>query len=117
MICGAVVNTLAFTSTNFIFSRLTDHGTKERKRHDLAKGKLQRARNKWNEDRMKRTDFVNKRLREKNEAKAYINSVDEAVLEYYRVFAKKIKPLPPEPEYQIFIILRKFKQMVNYYLL
>ena len=36
---------------------------------------------------------------EKNEAKTYINNVDEAILQYYRVFAKKIKkPLPPEPE-------------------
>ena len=94
---GAVVNALAFTSTNFIFSRLTDHGVKEHNRHDLAQEKLQRARDKWNEDRMKRIDFINKRLREKNEAKAYINN-DEAMLEYYRVFAKKIKPLPPEPE-------------------
>ena len=34
----------------------------------------------------------------KNEARTYINNVDEAMLEYYRVFAKKIKPLPPEPE-------------------
>ena len=42
---------------------------------------------------MKRLDFINKRLREKNEAKAYINNV-----EYYRVFGKKIKPLPPEPQ-------------------
>ena len=47
---------------------------------------------------MKRLDFINRRLREKNEAKAYINNVDEAMLEYYRVFAKQIKPLPPEPE-------------------
>ena len=34
----------------------------------------------------------------KNEARAYINNVDEAMLEYYRVFAKEIKPLPPEPQ-------------------
>ena len=33
----------------------------------------------------------------KNEARAYINNVDETMLEYYRVFAKQIKPLPPEP--------------------
>ena len=45
---------------------------------------------------MKQLDFINKRLREKNEARAYINNVDEAILEYYRVFAKQIKPLPPE---------------------
>ena len=95
---GAVVNALAFSGTNFVFSRLTDHGAEERKRHDLALEKLQRARDEWNRDRTKRLDFINKRLREKNEARTYINNVDEAMLEYYRVFAKKIKPLPPEPE-------------------
>ena len=95
---GAVVNALAFSGTNFVFSRLTDHGAEERKRHDLALEKLQRARDEWNRDRTKRLDFINKRLREKNEARTYINNVDEAMLEYYRVFAKQIKPLPPEPE-------------------
>ena len=47
---------------------------------------------------MKRLDFINKRLREKNEIMAYINNVNEAMLEYYQVFAKPIKPLPPEPQ-------------------
>ena len=61
-ISGAVVNALVF---NFVFSRLTDHGAEERKRHDLALEKLQRARDEWNRDRMKRLDFMNKRLREK----------------------------------------------------
>ena len=45
---------------------------------------------------MKQLDFIYKRLREKKESRAYINNVDEAVLEYHRVFAKKIKPLPPD---------------------
>ena len=31
---GAVMNALAFSSTSFLFSKLTDHGEKERKRHD-----------------------------------------------------------------------------------
>ena len=88
---GAVVNTLAFSGTNFLFSGFMDHGEKERKRHDLALEKLQRARYEWNEDRMKSLDFINKRLRERNEARAYINNVDEAMPEYYRVFAKKNK--------------------------
>ena len=34
----------------------------------------------------------------KNEARTYFNNVDEAMLEYYRVFSKKIKPLPTETE-------------------
>ena len=62
---GAMVNVLAFSGTNFVFRRLTDHSEEERKRHDLALEKHQRARDKWNEDRMKRLDFLNKRLREK----------------------------------------------------
>ena len=62
---GAVVNALAFSGTNFVFSRLKYHGAEERKRHDLALEKLQRARDKSNRDRMKRLDFMNKRLREK----------------------------------------------------
>ena len=99
---GAVVNALAFSGTNFVFSQLTDHGEEERKRHDLALEKLQRSRDKWNEDRMKRFDFINKRLQEANKARAHTSSVDDAMLEYYRVFAKQIKPLPPEPELSYF---------------
>ena len=47
---------------------------------------------------MKRLDFINKRLCEKNESRAYINNVDEAMLEYYKVFVKQIKPFPQEPQ-------------------
>ena len=47
---------------------------------------------------MKHLDPINKRLREGNEARAYIKNVDDAMLEYYREFGKKIKRLPPEPE-------------------
>ena len=96
-ILSSAVSATGFGGAN-VFSMVTDHSAKECKRHDLALKKLQRAMDKWNEDRMKRLDFINKRLREKNEARAYINNVDEAMLEYYRVFAKQIKPLPPEPE-------------------
>ena len=63
---GAVVNALSFSGTNFVFSRLTDHGAEERKRHDLALEKLQRARDEWNRDRMKHLDLINKRQRERN---------------------------------------------------
>ena len=62
---GAVLNALTFSGTNFVFSKLTDHGEKERKKHDLALESLQMARDKWNKGRMKRLDFINKRLHEK----------------------------------------------------
>ena len=41
---GAVVNALAFSDTNFVFSRPTDYGAEEHKRHDLALENLQKAR-------------------------------------------------------------------------
>ena len=85
-IFSSVVSATAFGGPNLAFSMVIDHGTKERKRHNLPLEKLQRARDKWNRDQMKRLDFINKRLREENEARAY--NVDEAMLEYYRVFAK-----------------------------
>ena len=74
-------------------SVFTDHCEEESKRHDLALEKLQRARDEWKRGRMKHLDFMNKNL-----ARAYIDNVDEAMLEYYGVFAKQIKPLPPEPD-------------------
>ena len=95
---GAGINASAFSGVSLGFCMLRNDGGKERKRHDLAEEQLQRARDKWNEHRMERLDFINKRLREQNKARAYINDTNEAILEYYRVFAKKIKPLPPEPQ-------------------
>ena len=85
---GAAVNALAFSGNNFVFSRVTNHGAEERKRHNLPLEKLQKARDEWNRDRMKRLDLINKRLRERNEARTYIKNVDEAMFEYYRIFEK-----------------------------
>ena len=98
ILSGIFSSVISATAFGGAFSMVTNHGGKGRKRHDLALEKLQRARDKWNEDRMKRLDFINKRISETHEARAYINNADEAMLEYYRVFAKKIKPLPPEPQ-------------------
>ena len=75
-----------------------DHGDGERKRHDLALEMLQRTRDEWNKHQTKRLDFINKRLRVQNRAWTYINNADEEMLEHYRIFARKLKPLPPDPE-------------------
>ena len=95
---GAVVNPLVFSGTNFVFSRLTDHGAEKRKWHDLGLEKLQRAKDNWNRDPMKLLDLINKRLRERDEAMAYIKNVDEAMLWILSRVCKKNKHLPPEPE-------------------
>ena len=95
---SAAVNALEFSGTNYLFSKFSDHGEAERKRHDIALEDLQRDRDKWNQERLKRLDFINKRLRDKKEARNYIGNLDSAMLEYYRVFGVQLKPLPPEPQ-------------------
>ena len=59
---------------------------------------------------MKRLDLINKRLREKNEARLHISNVDEAMVEHYQVFAKQIKPLPPEPQLSDFYHLSEVQR-------
>ena len=49
-ISGAVVNAIAFSSTNFVFLKLMDHSAEECRRHDLALEKVQRARDELNKD-------------------------------------------------------------------
>ena len=79
----------------------------------LALEKRQTARDKQNENRIKRLDFINKKLRETNVAKAYISNVNEPILEYYRIFAKQIKPLPHEPELSDFYHPSENQNMVK----
>ena len=95
---SAAINALAFSGTNYLFSKFSDHGKTERKRHDLALEKLQRDRDAWNKECSERLDFINKRLRERNEARAYLRDFDSAMLEYYRIFGSKLKPLRQKPQ-------------------
>ena len=60
----ALSNTLAFTGSSYLFSRLfKDSIDKERKRHSLAIEQPQKAQIKWAQKRQQRLDFINKQLR------------------------------------------------------
>ena len=97
IIGGAAINAIAFSGSNYLFSKLSDHGEAECKRHDLAMEDFQKARDQWNKERLKRLDFINKRLRDQQHAKEAITNLEDGMREYYRVFGRKIKPLPKEP--------------------
>ena len=58
---GAVVNALAFTGGNFLFSKLgkNQDAEKERERHDKAVEKLEAAQAAWSQKIMQRLDFIN----------------------------------------------------------
>lgn len=65
-----------------------DNGERKHKRHACRwksfKGSVTNG--------IKHPDFINKRLREKNEARVYINNMEKATLKYYQAFTKQIKP-------------------------
>ena len=50
MMGKAVINVLGFSGSNYLFSKLSDHGQAEQKRHDLAMEDFQKARDKWNKE-------------------------------------------------------------------
>ena len=51
---------------------------------------------------MKKLDFMNSRLRETKDAREYISNIDSVILEHYRVFARRVKPLRQEPQLEDF---------------
>ena len=57
-ISGTRINTLGFVGTNYAFSKSGRGDAEvERKHHDLGEEKLQKAKDKWNEYRMKQFGF------------------------------------------------------------
>ena len=101
MIGGALTNALAFSGSNFLFSQMS--GAAERKRHNLAIENLQRERDTWNEQRLARIDFINKKLKEQGHAAKTFKNVDEAMQSYYYLTGEQLEALPPEPQLSDFL--------------
>jgi len=87
MIGGAVVNALAFTGGNYLFSLLgrSDEAEKERKRHDLAIEALQRAESEYQHKRQLRLDYLNQQRRAEQHSMQVFEDVDTAAREYWLV--------------------------------
>jgi hypothetical protein len=88
MVGGALVNALAFTGSNFLFSSMgSNSANEERKRHDKAVENLQKAQTEWAERRTERLDWINNEIRKQNHAAKTFDDVDEAIREYNAVTA------------------------------
>ena len=69
LIGGALVNALAFSGSNFLFSSLSKESIdKERKRQDKAIENLQRAQIGWARKRQERLDYINNQIMKKPKA-------------------------------------------------
>ena len=83
LVGGALVNALAFSVSNFLFSMLRDPGAdEERKRHDKALEQLQSAQAEWSRKRAERLDWINEELRRQGHAVRTFRDVDEAIRQY-----------------------------------
>jgi len=102
MVGGAVVNALAFTGGNYLFSLLGDKSAeaeKERKRHDLAIEELQRAQVKYQHKRQLRLEYLNQRLQAQQHSAQVFEDADAAMREYWLVTGgdeSKLKAVPED---------------------
>ena len=95
---GALINALAFSGTNAAFSLLGDHGGTERKRHDIAVEKLNKAREDWSRERQQRLDLINKTLSDQRHAKQTFSDLGIAMREYSEITNQSLSPLRGEPK-------------------
>ena len=97
LVGGALVNALAFSGSNFLFSSLSGSG-EERKRHDKALEQLQTAQAEWSRKRAERLDWINEELRRQGHAVRTFRDVDEAIRQYNLITAGSGVALAQEPE-------------------
>ena len=97
LVGGAVVNALAFSGSNFLFSTMKHSNLEaERKRHDEAIEELQAAHEKWTKQRTESLDWINDQLKREGHAVKTFRDADEAIHEYSRVSGVSIQ-LSAEP--------------------
>ena len=98
MIGGAVVNALAFSGSNYLFSHMGNNSSAERERHDKAVEQLQASQAAWSKKRTERLDFINEEIQKKHHAEQTFDNVDQAMKQYYYITGKQLDPLSPEPK-------------------
>ena len=99
LIGGALVNALAFTGSNYLFSSLSKESIdKERRRHDKAIEDLQRAQIEWAKKRQERLDYINMvQIIKERKAEKRFTDLNSAMQEYFMVTGRQLEPLPPKP--------------------
>ena len=89
LIGGALVNALAFTGCNYLFSSLSKESIdKERKRH---------AQIEWAKKRQERLDYINNQIIKEHKAEKRFTDLNSAMQEYFIVTGRQLEPLPSKP--------------------
>ena len=106
LIGEALVNALAFTGSNYLFSSLSKESiNKERKRHDKAIEDLQRAQIEWAKKRQEWLDYINNEIMKEHKADKRFMDLNSATQQYFFVTGRQLEPLPPKPVLSDFYVL------------
>ena len=98
LIGGALVNALAFTGSNYLFSSLSKESIdKEQKRHNKAIEDLQQAQIEWAKKRQEQFDYINNQIMKQHKAEKKFVDLNSAMQEYFIVTGRQLEPLPPKP--------------------
>ena len=83
LIGGALINALAFSGSNFLFSSLSKESIdKERKRHDKAIEDMQRAQIEWAKKRQERLNYINNEIMKDHKAEKRFSDLNTATQQY-----------------------------------
>ena len=97
LIGGALVNALAFTGSNYLFSSLSKESIeKERKRHKAIED-MQQAQLLWAKKRQERLDYINDQIIKEHKAEKRFVDLSSAMQQYFIVTGRQLEPLPPKP--------------------
>ena len=98
LIGGALINALAFSGSNFLFSGLSKESIdKEQKRHDKAIEDLQRAQIDRAKKRQERLDYINNQIIKERKAENRFTDLNSAMQQSFIVTGRQLEPLPPKP--------------------
>ena len=108
LIGGALVNALAFTGSNYLFSSISKESIdKEWERRNKAIEDLQRAQIEWAKKRQERLDYINSEIMKQCEAEKRFADLNSAMQEYFIVTGRQLEPLPSKPVLSDFYVQSK----------
>jgi len=100
LVGSAIVNAIALTAGSALydkFGRSSNDGSQERIKHDRAIEDLQKASLQWNQKRQDTLDYINHKIREKNESRETFDDVDVALNFYNETHPDGVLDIPRKP--------------------
>ena len=89
VIGSAVINALAFSGSNYLFSKFDREA--ESKRHNQAMEQLSQAQSDYEKNRLAQLDFINEKIKQQRHAEKTYDSADEALHQYYIITGESLE--------------------------